>query len=127
MSELRNALALPPLCSDVPVAGTYTTKLCKGGIPVAVRIYFGRPIINGARQHGDPQWCALVDGTSARKGELHDLDRVWPYCAKNPITLADYRFRLRRAAWARRYQPSHPAARPWEPIDLLAMPPRRRS
>lgn len=121
------------LTSDEPVAGFYTIRLMRGGIMVPVRLYFGQPVIDGERQDRPARWCAIVNGTSARNfygvtglliGRVpHDVERVWPWCARNPISRDEYRFLLRRAAWARQHAPDHPAARPWETIDIRALKP----
>lgn len=118
---------------DIPTPGVYTTRLVKRGIQVPVRIYFGPPIIDGVMQDRSPRWCVLINGTSARTERdkdgnamcrvPHDLDSVWPFCAINPITRREYRFLLRRVAWARTHAPAHPAARPREPINVRTLKP----
>jgi hypothetical protein len=129
MSVSRSAPALPEWLTDTPVAGFYAMPLCRRGIPVAIRLYWGQPIIDGVRQDRSPRWCVIINGSSACNfysatgGEVlgrvpHDVERVWPYCARWPISPFEYRFLLRRAAWARHYAPDHPAARPWQPVDI---------
>jgi len=121
--------ALAPYAGDEPVAGFYKVALVPGGIEVAVRLAFVQPVVAGERQDRAPRWCAVVDGsmtTTSKDGvvELFDVDRVWPHCGKKPIPPAEYRFLLRRAYWARRDAPDHPAAHPFRPIDLNTMAPR---
>ena len=96
---------------------------------VPVRFWFGSPIIDGEEQDRSQRWCVEVDGRTCRfdkdLGHRVPLDALerWPWVAGNPISEKEYRFMLKRAAWAREHAPEHPAARPHEPIDLRKLPP----
>lgn len=102
---------------DVPVAGWYAMRLVKGGPMVSVRIWFGLPIIDGEEQDRSPRWCVEIDGKTTWRGELIPIAKAWPWCAKDPIAEADYRFMTSLTEWAVRHMASHPAASPRTPID----------
>lgn len=106
------------LQGDAPVAGFYLVRLAKGAMQTPVRLWFGPPIVERRKLDRAPRWQAVVDGALT-----DDVDSIWPFCARWPIDRREYRFRLRRAAWARRHAPLHPAANPRERIDLRNMPP----
>ena len=124
---------IAPVRPDVPVAGHYAMPLVKGGLAVPIRIWFGQPVIDGEEQDRSPRWCVEVDGqperweadeeTGYRCRVPRDVFEVWPYCARQPISEREYRFLLKRAAWAREHAPHHPAANPRERIDVRALPP----
>lgn len=115
-----------------PIAGTYAITLVRNGPLVPVRLWFGVPIIDGEEQDRSPRWCAEIDGktdtvvkdpdTGARCTVPIDIDRAWPYCAKRPVSDADYRFYLARGEWAREHSPDHFAAKPRERMDLGSLP-----
>jgi hypothetical protein len=112
-----------------PVEGYYKTRLVNSGMWVAVRIWFGSPIIDGEVQDRSPRWCVEVDGRTDRfdKEAQHrvplDALEVWPWCAGHPISRNEYGFLRKRAAWARNHAPEHPAATPHKRIDLRALKP----
>jgi|SRR5580765_5045783 len=114
---------------DVPVAGFYAMRLARAGIEVAVRIWFGPPVVDGEELDRSPRWCAEVDGRTDKTVDgcrvpIDPLDDdVWPFCTARTIDQAEFDFLTRRAAWARRYAASHPAARPRRAIDLRSLPP----
>ena len=112
-----------------PERGFYATRLVRGGIEVPVMVWFGPPVIEGERQDRSPRWCIAIDGKSwRREKEDHEclvpLDAYdyWPPGRR--ITASEYAFLRRRAKWAREHAPEHPAARPYRPVDLAALPPR---
>src|SRR4029077_16203465 len=45
-----------------PVEGFYKTRRTNSGMWVAVRIWFGSPVIGGETQDRSPRWCVEVDG-----------------------------------------------------------------
>lgn len=114
---------------DQPVAGHYAIKLVRGGHRVACRIWFGQPVIDGEVQDRSPRWCVEIDGRTDRFDKEQgcrvplELERAWPFCAKDPITVAEYRHLLRRAEWAREHAPEHPAANPRKQVDFHAIKP----
>jgi hypothetical protein len=119
--------------TDTPVVGFYTTRLVKNGPPVPIEIWFGQPIVDGEEQDRSPRWCVAIngetdrlerdDGTGYRCRVALDPMQVWPHCARDPISADEYRFLLRRRAWALEHAPDHPAARPRQPVDLRSLKP----
>ena len=108
----------------VPVAGFYGARLINGGIAVGVMIWHGCPVIAGERQDRSPRWCIAVNGlTTDKNGELLDVFDRWPFVGGEPISHREYAFRKRRRLWARKHAPEHPAANPFEPIDLRKLKP----
>lgn len=115
--------------TTTPERGFYATRLVRGGIEVACMVWFGQPVIEGERQDRSPRWCIAIDGRSCRREkEDHEyrapLDALdyWPLARR--ITASEYAFMRRRAKWAREHAPDHPAAKPYQRIDLAALPPR---
>jgi hypothetical protein len=116
-----------------PVPGFYATALVKGGPRVAIRIWYGLPIIGDEEQDRGPRWNVSVDGRTDRwerdEGNIYrcrvafDVDRFWPYCAREPITEAEYRFLVADAEWTREHAPNHPKARPHKPVDFNTLLP----
>lgn len=122
-----------PASVDEPVAGFYAMRLRRGGLEVAVRIWFGLPIVDGEEQDRAPQWCCEIDGTAdfverddATGYRCHVARSVWecwPFCAGHPISKTEYEFLLRRKAWAVEHAPEHPAANPRKRVDVRTMKP----
>ena len=117
---------------DQPLAGTYAVRLCRGGPRVACRVWFGAAVIEGEEQDRSWAWRVEVDGRTDQIERGDDgylchvaipLDRVWPYCANEPIDQAEYAYLRSVAAWAREHDPSHPAANPRRPIVLSTTKP----
>jgi hypothetical protein len=119
-----------PVAAWPPVAGYYATWLVRRGPRVPVRIWFGPAIIDGEEQDRAPGWFVEIDGRTDRleKDDAGyrcrvplDVERAWPFCAKDPITEAEYRFLIADAAHAREWRPDHPKANPRQPVDYLTM------
>jgi len=116
-----------------PVEGHYAVQLVKGGPRVAIRIWFGRPVIGGEEQDRAPRWNVEVDGQSDRwdrdKGSVyrcrvaHDIHRYWPFCAKDPISEAEHRFLIADAEHARKHRPNDPKANPRQPVNFNTLLP----
>jgi hypothetical protein len=113
----------------VPREGFYRARLINNGMWVAVRFWYGQPIIDGEVQDRFERWCVEVNGRTdyfdkevKHRVPLDAIER-WPWCAGNPITEREYHFLLRRKGWAEDHAPEHPAARPHEPINLRKLPP----
>lgn len=102
---------------DVPTEGWYRWKLTRGGHPVGVRIFYGQV---RDPDTGEPlerwNWQAEIND------EPVDLYRVWPACAREPITEAEYRHLAELESWGRTHAPDGPQANPRRPIDLLSAP-----
>jgi hypothetical protein len=115
-----------------PMAGLYAMRLTKGGLPVAVRIWYGPAIIDGEEQDRGHDWRVEIDGeTDKIESDTSgyccrvalDVHSVWPFCARRPILENEYRFLQKRARWAREHAPHHPAARPRERVDVRSLKP----
>lgn len=118
---------IAPVAAWPPVAGYYATTLVRGGPRVAVRIWFGLPVIDGEEQDRAPGWHVEIDGrtdrwerddTGYRCRVPLEAERAWPFCAKDQVTEAEYRYLIEHAAWIREHQPDHPKAHPRKPIDF---------
>jgi hypothetical protein len=115
-----------------PMAGFYAMRLVPGGLPVAVRIWFGHAIIDGEEQDRGYDWRVEIDGESDKVETdatgyscrvALDVNSVWPFCARRPIDEKEYRYLQRRARWAREHAPHHPAARPRDRVDVRSLKP----
>lgn len=122
---------IAPVAAWPPVAGYYAMRLVRKGPRVAVRIWFGLPIIDGEEQDRAPDWYVEIDGRTDRieKDDTGyrcrvplEVDRAWPHCAKEPISESEYRYLLAHAEWVREHQPDHPKANPRKPVDFNALP-----
>lgn len=103
---------------ETPVAGHYRMRLRSGGAFVGVRIWFGQP---NDPVTGDPMDRALrfqaeINGTYA------EIDRVWPRCAGDPITEAEYRHLCATQQWAQQHAPDSALADPRRKLDPLTSP-----
>ena len=97
---------------DRPEPGYYKTRLVRGGWEVGVRIFVEADRL-----------AIEIDGERCdRKGQPFDVYAEWPWL--RPDTEANFRFLARTREWANLYEPEHPAANPWRPIDLSRLPPR---
>jgi hypothetical protein len=52
-----------------------------------------------------------------------EVDRFWPWCAREPIDQSEYRFLVASAEWARKHAPESPKANPRKPVDFLTYTP----
>lgn len=103
-----------PRYIGTPEPGFYKRRLTKGGPWVAVRFFTD-----------DEALRVEVDGyTTDKEGRPLDPHAVWPLCW--PSSESEYHFFVGLREWARKHRPDHPAARPHAPINLNALPPRRR-
>lgn len=122
---------IDPVAAWPPVEGYYATRLVRGGPRVPVRIWFGQAVVAGEEQDRSPGWFVEIDGRTDRvefgddgyrcRVPL-DVEKVWPHCAKEPITEAEYRYLVAHAGWAREHAPDHPKAQPRKPVDWLTTP-----
>lgn len=99
-----------------PIAGYYRMRLRSGSIKAAIRIWYGPPLdpVTGEVLDRSYRWQAMANG------EYVDLDRVWPACATDPITLPDYDFMLKRREWAQEHAPDSAYAvvgKKYDPLD----------
>jgi hypothetical protein len=115
------------IVGDTPVEGFYKTRLTKGATWVAVRIFFGRPVIDDEEQDRAPRWLVEADGKTTYRETGDDgysctvllpVERYWPHCARHPISEADYRHMTDLAAWAKTHAKDRPQANPRKKIDV---------
>jgi len=103
-------------------------SLIRGGVLVPVRIWFGPAEIDGEVQDRGHDWRCEIDGrtdyveTDPNHPEYRcrvpiPVQRAWPWCAKHPLTEADYRFKRAHGDWAKQHAPAHPEAQPRKAID----------
>ncbi len=117
---------------DEPIAGYYKTRLARGSVYVPVSIHFGRPIIDHEEQDRAEIWVVTINGETDRyetgpegyrcRVPL-DVYSVWPFCARWPISEADYRFMIDKATWAKSHAPDRPEASPRNAVDWNARKP----
>jgi hypothetical protein len=123
---------IEPVAAWPPVAGHYATRLVRGGPRVPVRIWFGAAIIDGEEQDRAPGWFVEIDGRTDR-WERDDsgyrcrvaleVEKAWPFCARDPITEAEYTYLVAHAGWAREHAPDHPKAQPRKAVDFNTLMP----
>jgi hypothetical protein len=114
-----------PVSAWPPTAGHYLMPLLRGAVPVTVRIWFGAPLdpLTGAELDRAHRWNVEIDGMiSTLDGELLDIDRAWPWCAKRPISEAEYRYRRALAIHAAEHEPTMAEAAPHKRISWLTVP-----
>lgn len=99
-----NEIIAPRLGVDVttPVAGFFKIKLGRDTVVRAVEVYYGAPHdpVTGEELDRSWRWQARLDD-----GTLIDFDRVWPACARDPISEAEFRRCVARTDWARTHAP----------------------
>lgn len=113
-----------------PVAGVYQMRLVKDGPFVPVRIWYGAAVIDGEPQDRAPGWYVEINGQTdwlERGPDGYvcrvpiDIHRAWPYCARWPISLPDYRFMVDDARYLANAQPNHPKANPRKAVDFATL------
>ena len=104
--------------AETPAAGFYAISLRSGAVKVGVRIWHGPP--------RDPHTGDIMDRhwrwQATANGEYIDLERVWPQCARSPISEAEHDHLCRLQAWGREHDPDGALADPTKPIDPLTAP-----
>lgn len=101
-----------------PIAGCYRTKLKSGGHPVGVRIWFGPPKDPVTGEVMDRSWRWQAEAN----GRYIDLERVWPVCAKEPISREEHDYLAGLQSWGEQHAPDSPQANPNKAINLLDAP-----
>lgn len=114
---IRPAVAAPVAAAervDLPRPGFYRARRSAAHPWRPVAIFLPCPLdLHGGGAHERPRvLCATIGGRWV------DPDRIWSWCAGNPITAAefDYLVYLGRT-------PGQPEAEPDRPIDLGQLPP----
>lgn len=102
--------------------------LCKDGPMVPVRLWFGKPVLDGDELDRSPRWCVEINRRTDRvdKGvrELLDIEMAWPWCARNPVSAQTYRHMVAVVDWAVEHAPEHPKASPYKAVDFHTLPVR---
>lgn len=98
-----------------PVEGFYRMKLVMGGVLVGIRLWYGAPLDPITHEEMDRSWRWQAECN----GEEIDFDRVWPQCAGDPITEAEYETYAKRQRWARERAPNSGFADPRRRHDPL--------
>lgn len=101
-----------------PAEGFYRFRLRSGGVFGVVRLRYGPPDDPITGEPLDRSWRWQADFN----GEYVDLHRVWPACARNPVTEADYRRAIKRQEWAQEHAPGTAYADPRARHDPLSSP-----
>ncbi len=101
---------------STPVAGFFRFRMHGGAVRGGVRIWFGPPHDPVTGEELDRSWR----WQSEMNGDLVDFDRVWPACAREPISEAEYRAYCARTDWARQNAPHSAYADPMKRIDPLS-------
>jgi hypothetical protein len=101
---------------STPTAGFFRHRLRSGSVDVGIRIWFGPPAdpVTGEELDRSWRWQAQANGDPI------DFDRVWPECARVPITEAEYRRFCARQRWAATNAPESAYAEPTRRLDLLS-------
>ena len=101
---------------ETPVAGYYRLRLSGGSVRGGVKLFFGPPNdpITGEELDRGWRWQAFFND------EPIDFNRVWPNCAGDPISEADYRRMCRRVAWAQEHAPDSAYAQTGRKFDHLS-------
>lgn len=117
--ETRAGDTATGLSVETPVAGYYRMRLRSGSVLVGVRIWHGPPAdpVTGTVLDRSWRWQAEVNGEY-----FDDFDRVWPVCARGPITEAEYQQYCRMQHWARENAPDTAHADPRRKRNLLTDP-----
>jgi hypothetical protein len=100
---------------EKPIAGYYRMRLGSGTIKAAIRVWWGPPLdpVTGEVLDRSYRWQALANG------KYVPLERVWPVCASDPITLPDYDYMLKRREWAQEHAPqsAYATGKKYDPLD----------
>lgn len=117
-SERRAPVKADGFNPDVPVEGFYRMRLVSGGVFVGIRIWFGLPLdpVTGEEMDRSPRWQAQANGAAI------DLERVWPRCAGDPISIGEYAYLTSLQTWGEQAMPESPIADPTRRVDPLSSP-----
>jgi hypothetical protein len=103
---------------DRPEAGHWLVRLVKGGPMVPARIIRAQTTqdpITGEPMDRPAHWHAEIGG------DVVAVDAVW-HRRGQPISEAEYRYRLAEMAWAKDHAPAEPIASPRARVDFSTMP-----
>ncbi|WP_226018458.1 hypothetical protein [Novosphingobium sp. FKTRR1] len=101
---------------STPRAGFYRTRLGQGTIRVGIRLWNGPPHDPVTGEVLDRSWRWQAEAN----GRFIDFDRVWPKCADDPITEAEYDRYVSRHEWAQSAAPDSAYAKVGRKHDPLS-------
>lgn len=115
--EVRPVAVEGAVAVDKPEEGYFQFRLHRGAVFSGVRIWYGPPNdpVTGEELDRSWRWQAEMNG------EPIDFERVWPVCAGDPITAAQYRKFIATQAWARKNAPDSAYAERGRRHDLLSI------
>jgi hypothetical protein len=104
--------------ASTPIAGYYRFRLNGGGVWGVVRLWYGPPNdpVTGEELDRHWRWMAHFNG------EMIDVERVWPVCAKHPTDAHHYRQAIARQLWAQENAPNSAYANPRKAQDRIDEP-----
>lgn len=102
---------------STPVAGWFRMRIGAGTVAIGIHVFNGPPRdpITGEELDRSWRWQAIADD-----GELLEWDRIWPACAKHPITETEFKTRQGRRVWAEQAAPDSAYAdrrRKYDPLS----------
>lgn len=103
---------------DKPEPGFYAMRLRSDGMLVGIRVWFGPPLDPDTREEMDRGWRWQAEAN----GRDITLERVWPVCADNPISEAEYRRLSNLQSWGEQVAPGSGVADPRRAVDPLTSP-----
>lgn len=104
--------------TEVPECGYYKTRLVPKGPWVPVKITLRQIFVFGTRDELEQpeEFVALVNEREA------DAWRIWPTCAGEPISQAEYDYMVDRKRYAEEHASHEPAANPRRAVNWLDVP-----
>lgn len=114
---IRQPAATATFDADVPVEGFYRIKLTKGAPDSAVRIWLGAGVDPETEREVEERplmWQASINGQRV------PLERVWPGCARDPISAEEHDRLKARNDTLDEESPFYDAR---QPVDLSTAPP----
>lgn len=100
-AEARTVIVDGAVDVTEPVAGFYRCRLGSGSVWAGVYLWHGPPLDPVTGEELDRSWR----WQAAWNGEPVPFDTVWPKCAADPITPAEYRRFIATQRWAREHAP----------------------
>jgi hypothetical protein len=108
----------------------YRARLAKAGPFVAVKVWYGQPVIDGEEVDRSPRWQALVDTETTGRAVLMfgendvpvEVDGV-TLRALEPTTESEWRFLVADSQHAKQYRPNDPKASPRRAVDFANLTP----
>lgn len=113
--------------ADTVTAGTWRTKLRKGGpwVPMKIEWCDGSPDPMTGDLMEDQEWRVTLNGSSSnpKTGNRWRVWDFWPPIFAESIDEREYQWMVADAEHARQYRQDDPKANPFKSIDLHTQPP----